>query len=279
MVESFVFTIPPWPDYVTGNYRRFRQGENHVTRICKEFVLIFMLESTLYFSEDGKPVSVRPGEWYMQIPGLKQEGRKGSPAPFYYFIHFQASGQADSNNGIALQSHFNTSGNIRNLTLPVRGNFDKQYFKPLFDQLDSLSSKRISDISGSQAIFFNILARLANSGSTSTEGIQGLILQVMDYLARNYNKSVTCEDLSENFHFTTDYLTRKMKEYAGTTPWQYIQKVRVDKAMELLSNTDYTMSYIANSIGYDDLSVFYKAFKKLAGTAPGIWRRINRGLH
>jgi AraC-like DNA-binding protein len=70
-----------------------------------------------------------------------------------------------------------------------------------------------------------------------------------------------------------------MKRYSGITPYQYIQQIRIEKAKELLANTDYKLSFIAKEVGYHDLTVFYKAFRKTAGIAPGKWRLRNRRLH
>ncbi|AUS95146.1 hypothetical protein CDQ84_03380 [Clostridium thermosuccinogenes] len=279
MAESFIFDIPPWPEYLISSYRHFNEGEKHVTRICKDFVLIFMLERELYFTEDNCHIEVKPGQWYMQIPGLKQEGLKGSPAPKYYYIHFKASGQAGPSKESMLQSRIEFKGKPATLSLPIRGNFDPQFFKPMFEQLEHFSKRSPSDILGKQAVFLNILNCLTDTARPNTDHIQSIINQMMEYLAKNYNKPVTCKELSDRFHFTEDYLTRKMKQYAGITPWQYLQHLRIEKAKELLANTDYTLSSIAGSIGYGDLSVFYKAFKKQTGMAPGEWRMKKRGLY
>lgn len=276
MAEVFVFNIPPWPDFQKGSYRFFKDGEKHITRICNDFVLIFMFEHTLYFTENGREISINPGEWYLQIPGLKQEGRKGSPAPVYYYIHFQASGYYSDNELHNSKNRMDVVGNSSGFVFPIRGKFDISYFKPLIDQLDSSLKMRPSDILEKQAVFLSIMNHLATV-NTLSEGIHDMMCKVTEYLALNYNKSLACSDLYEEFHFTVDYITRKMKQYTGLTPWQYVQRIRIEKAKELLNNTDYTLSSIAQEIGYEDISVFYRAFKKLAGIAPGAWRGKSRG--
>lgn len=279
MEKTIIFNIPPWPEYSTGSYRSFEQDEKHITRICSEFVLLFMLERTLYFTEDGQEVSVEPGQWYMQIPGLKQEGRKGSPAPVYYYIHFDGQWRMGDGGKTILENRGDTNKNSENFTLPIRGSFDIKYFKPLFDQLDSLSRRHTPELMAKQAIFLNIINSIKTTAGTSSNGVKEITIQLMDFIARNYNKNINIDDLSSEFHFSSDYLTRKMREYAGITPGQYIQQIRIEKSKELLSNTDYTLAFIASNIGYNDLSVFYKAFKKQTGMAPGLWRLKNRGLN
>ena len=60
-----------------NNYRKFFSGEKHVTRVINEYVLIFMLENVLYFSEDGREVEVRDGPFDKtmgRIIGLEASG-------------------------------------------------------------------------------------------------------------------------------------------------------------------------------------------------------------
>ena len=79
------------PIYVASSFKHFLPGEKHVTRICSEDVLIIMLHGTLYFNEDGKPVQVSKGQYYIQRRGLYQEGIIPSSDARYYYIHFIGS--------------------------------------------------------------------------------------------------------------------------------------------------------------------------------------------
>lgn len=278
-IKEFSIKIPPWPDFRIGNYRFFTYGEKHVTRVCKDFVLLFLLENALFFTEDGSDVEVEAGEWYIQLPGLKQEGRRGSPAPVYYYIHFGAESNCCEEEESSLpKENMGSLSSSNNIFLPVRGTFDQQHFRPLFDQLDYLSKYRTSDILGRQIVFLTILNSLAFSGRTSGTRSQDIAVRVIDYLAANYNRPVTNEELTDIFHFSGEYLTRKMKQKYGTTPWQYIQQLRIEKAKELLANTDYSLAAIAEEIGYCDVSLFYKAFRKRLDIAPGAWRQKYRGF-
>lgn len=271
MVNELFISIPPWPECSSGSYRFFEDGEKHITRVCDYFVLIIMLENTLYFTENDCDVSVSAGEWYIQFPGLKQEGKTGSPAPVYYYLHFHASGALQERPPDNMIPAWDSPG----FKMPVRGNFDLRYLKPFIDRLDTLFKSRANDILGKQALFLTVMNHLATA-NPQPEGLRGLIDKVMEHLALNYDKPFVCSGLSEKFHFTPDYITRKMKQYTGTTPWQYVQQVRIDRAKELLISTDYTLAYIANTVGYSDLSLFFKAFKKSTGIAPGEWRKQQR---
>ena len=63
-------------------FRFFQEGEHHIERRFAQSVLVMGLERTLYFEEEGKPVAVSPGEWYIQRAGLFQTGKGAVRLPF-----------------------------------------------------------------------------------------------------------------------------------------------------------------------------------------------------
>jgi AraC-like DNA-binding protein len=223
-----------------------------------------MLERTLSFAEDKKDIELNKGDWYVQRPGLLQQGISGSPAPSYFYIHFTAEelGIADENRPCVV--------------LAKRGLFDHKLLRPLFDQLDYCSRLKAHDIMGIQSIFLSILNSIS-FWPHSEDGL-GLGYKITQFISENYNKDIRCEVLADRFHFSTEYINRKVKQYSGLTPGQYLQQIRIARAMELLSNTDQILSLIAAEVGYHDTTVFYKAFRKQSGMSPGDWREKSRGM-
>ncbi|WP_338554790.1 helix-turn-helix transcriptional regulator [Paenibacillus sp. KS-LC4] len=73
------------------------------------------------------------------------------------------------------------------------------------------------------------------------------------------------------FHNRTHFTKQFSKAY-GTTPVQYIQRLKMGEATRLLAQTSYTLSEIASSIGFPDLFSFSKAFKKIRGVSPKQYR-------
>lgn len=90
----------------------FQPGEKHVTRICSEDVLLLVFSGVLRFVEDGVPVEVHGGEYYIQKRGLLQQGVVPSDCPVYYYVHF--SGTWSDESGIRKRGPL--PGDIRALT-------------------------------------------------------------------------------------------------------------------------------------------------------------------
>ncbi|WP_274361320.1 helix-turn-helix domain-containing protein [Paenibacillus thermotolerans] len=277
--EAVLMTVPPWPTYLISNFRQFEPNERHITRISSDYVLLFMLENTLHFTEAGTDVELRAGEWYIQVPGLRQEGGKGSPAPFYYYIHFSAASVPYTPEQLSSDAEGESANDRTNrLVLPVRGRFEPNRMRPWLDRLDEVSKRRPTDFLGAQSVFLDLLSRISSAELSSEMPSRRIAHEIIGYLSANYNRHLNGNQLSSHFHYSYDYIQRLLKKYFNVTPGQYIQEYRVKRAQELLENSDLSIPAIAAEVGYNDETVFYKAFRKLTGDAPGVWRRKKRGL-
>ncbi len=257
------FLEEPLPRYLTSSYRQFEFGERHVHRICEDYVWIFMLEGTLFFSENDMEITLNPGEYYIQQPGLLQDGRRECPAPLYYYIHFRSADAFEPKNGIEISK---------------RGRYETARFVHMFDKLESISAKREVNQIELQGKFLTILADLLSGTLRPNSEADTLPSRIMDYLWAHYNAALSDMDLEKEFNYSRDYLGRLLKKTYGTTPLQYLHSIRVKHAKELLANTDQSLSIIADRIGFGDASQLYKAFKKSEGESPGKWRARCRGL-
>jgi AraC-like DNA-binding protein len=264
----------PWPEYLCASYRSFRENERHITRIPSHYVLIFMLERRLFFSEEGREIELRDGEWYVQMPGLLQHGSQESPAPSYFYIHFNAAGEGLDKINYDFSHNPEESSSI---FLLKSGSYDKLLLKPLFDQLDYLDKSKPYDMLSRQALFLSILKHITSFHHREEQG--GLGWEITHFISENYNKALTNDLLSEHFHFSAEYIIRTLKAYSGLTPGQYLSQYRITRAKEFLTNTNHTLSCIALEVGYHDTTVFYKAFKKQTGISPGEWRKRSRGIN
>ena len=181
--QRIILDIPPWPTYNSSSYRQFESGEKHVTRIAAEHVLLLVLGNTLHFTESDIDVELEAGEWYLQVPGLKQEGRRGSPAPFYYYIHFAARSSSESVEGCAEGAH--------RLEMPIRGRFDAAEMRPRLDRLDEIARRRPSDFLGLQSLFLDLLNRVATPEEASLSPSRRLADAVADFIAAHCDRPST----------------------------------------------------------------------------------------
>lgn len=101
---------------------------------------------------------------------------------------------------------------------------------------------------------------------------------IKQYIEERYdNSELSLSHLSEVFNFSTSYLSRLFREAFGMKFIEFVTKVRMDKAMELLAETDETIQDIGRNVGYDQSLTFIRVFKKHTGETPGQYRKKLRG--
>lgn len=84
---------------------------------------------------------------------------------------------------------------------------------------------------------------------------------------------VTAESFAQGLNFGRTAFFKKVKQLTGMTPNEYIKKMRMEKAAELLLTTNLTAAEIAYKVGFEDQFYFSKSFKKYYGVSPTQYRK------
>jgi AraC-like DNA-binding protein len=91
--------------------------------------------------------------------------------------------------------------------------------------------------------------------------------------ARNW----TIEELAKSAGMSRSVLAERFTGLVGMPPMQYLAKWRMQMATGLLSDGSANLASVAKAIGYESEAAFSRAFKKMVGTPPSVWRRSARG--
>jgi transcriptional regulator GlxA family with amidase domain len=94
----------------------------------------------------------------------------------------------------------------------------------------------------------------------------------IDYFNENYASDISINEYAKNQHMSVCWFIRIFKNYINMTPMQYITSIRINKAKELLTCTDYSIKEIGMIIGYDNPLYFSRIFKKNTGLSPSQYR-------
>ena len=92
--------------------------------------------------------------------------------------------------------------------------------------------------------------------------------EILYYINENYRESIYLDELAEHFHMAPKYFSRYFKNVFHTTLTEYITQLRLEKAMELLNNSDLSITEIALQCGFSSCSYFNKRFKHSFGKSP-----------
>ena len=223
-----------------------------MNRICSQDVLVMVFDGVLRFSENGVPIEVHSGEYYIQKHGLRQEGILESDRPSYYFIH--------------LEGHFATEGNL----LPMRGKFNAKELFPLFKKLDELYLFH-APVVEKAAVVYQILMLLKNQSVNFTRN--PIVTKVISVVSADLKKPFSLQEIASECGYNKNHVIRIFKKETGKTPHAYITDIRINKAKQLLLGSDASLSQISNECGFGDYINLYKAFVKSEGFPPLEWKK------
>lgn len=94
-----------------------------------------------------------------------------------------------------------------------------------------------------------------------------------DYIHSNYSEPLDLEMLSKISMLCTHHFLRRFKSFFGQSPYKYIKNVRMNKAAEMLVNTDKSITSVCLDCGYESLSSFSYLFKNTYGISPEKYRQ------
>ncbi len=100
----------------------------------------------------------------------------------------------------------------------------------------------------------------------------GRLQAALDWISRNYASIFRVEDLARHAHVSGSRFAHLFREATGISPMKYVERIRINKARELLAATNWSIKKIANEIGYGDPLYFSRIFSRHENFSPRRYR-------
>jgi two-component system response regulator YesN len=121
-------------------------------------------------------------------------------------------------------------------------------------------------------IFF--LSLMEHAADASMEGSYSFMVQnALTYVNSNYtNDNLSLKTIAAEMEVNAAYLGREFARETGEFFNDYLNRIRIAKALHLLTTTTWKTAKVANSVGFVNISYFFTIFKKITGQSPGDYR-------
>ncbi|WP_342982348.1 response regulator [Ruminococcus sp. 2227st1_E6_2227SCRN_220401] len=135
--------------------------------------------------------------------------------------------------------------------------------------------EEIEDFSEMERVFMNQLERMAKVASEVTEWKMNsyYLKQILDFVQDHFDQPISLEDVAGHVNLSVGYLSNYFKEKMGMPFTDYLLKLRMEKAKELLAHTNEKIYRIAERTGYQNSQYFVTVFKKNTGVTPAEYRK------
>ncbi|MBW4082148.1 AraC family transcriptional regulator [Paenibacillus sp. S150] len=127
--------------------------------------------------------------------------------------------------------------------------------------------------------FMMELGRLSSSGARSETEWPAAVRESVKFIEAHYSSMIGQEQLAGKMGLSKFHLLRTFSKYVGLTPNEYLNRIRIERSVELLRTTGWSIEAIAVQVGYSSGSYYIKVFQKLTGQTPGSFRSGNGGLN
>lgn len=102
-----------------------------------------------------------------------------------------------------------------------------------------------------------------------------IIQNAVAYVQENYQRDISMEEAAERVHLSKWYFSKMFKKEMGMNYSEYITKLRIDKAQELMNQEPSIKNYeMAEQVGYTDVRYFSQLFRKITGMTPSEYRSV-----
>ncbi len=242
----------------------------------KEYEIIFVADGWLEITLDADVFYLKAGDIILVNPGVMHSALPKSAV--YECVLFKLDTIIKQNlmrysEGKALLS--------QERVIPVFIAAQNSKIKTIMENLRLAISKKqagfeLEAISCISAIFAQIVGEnLSVAASETSLKISERLLpfeNAVAHIEKNFASPISLEELSAVAGMSQNYFCEYFKRVSGKSPVEFLNCYRIEKASEMLMQTDYSVTRIALECGFNDLSYFIKTFKNQKNITPAKYR-------
>ncbi len=280
--------------------RKARHGNHAVLPHAHDFIeLVFFVEGYSIHQYAGRKYQLTPGDLFIIHPGEKHSYVRGQKVLLFNCLFTAEALEPDLpylkemdgffdlimvepffriETGLRREFHLNTA--------------DRHRVRELLEDMEKeLEAKRPGYEAAARSQLIRLLvlvARLHSKARNESEaendhdlegpqddlaGKRALIRDCIRYIEDHFDEQIRLDRLASRAFLSPEYFSRVFKKLTRKSPMEFIGKMRLDKAKELLKTTRFNMTEIAMRTGFHDSNYFSRQFKKSEGVTPGQFRK------
>ena len=255
-----------------GNYRMKTRDvfETRRDKGRKDYQLLYIASGKSHFFIDGKEHIVTAGHMVIFHPDEPQHYKYyKEDRTSVYWVHFTGS-QVEK-----ILEHYNIIRGEKIIYSGTSPDFqwlfgqiiqELQLCRKQYDEMLTLLLRNI----------FILIRRSLEINTNFTDTMEKEVSYAIYYFRDNFNKEINVDEYAQSLNISVSWFIRCFRQITGMTPLQYVINLRISNAQMLLETSDYTISQIAESVGYENALYFSRLFHKQTGISPKEYRKKSK---
>lgn len=150
---------------------------------------------------------------------------------------------------------------------------DRESLKQMYFNTKVLSQTQHDSVIRLLSIFAQHLSMISNQIVVQNENSEPpMITRAKEFIRENQSEDLSLEQVAKAVNTSTFYFCKMFKKATGINFTDYLSRVRIEKAKNLLLNPNLRVSEIAYEVGFQSLTHFNRVFKKIVGQSPTEYR-------
>lgn len=259
-----------FPSHV-GFFPRARQ--HHVDRGGIESTIVnYCVKGAGFCELGGRRYSVEPGDLLVVPSGVPHVYGTCPDRP--WSIHwFHAMGEHVP----ALLAELGVSVQRPTLHVGYRRELVALFAELRASLADDYSEPRLLYASRVLTYLLGSMIRAVRESSPSSVGTSARVQATIEHMRQHFATSLRVETLASMAELSTSQYAVRFRELTGDSPKNFLMRLRIHRATQLLDTTSESISVIARRVGYDDPLYFSRAFRRLHEVSPSGYREGWRG--
>jgi AraC family transcriptional regulator, arabinose operon regulatory protein len=128
-----------------------------------------------------------------------------------------------------------------------------------------------------QELFCHLVRERMNSGLQGSSGMD--VESIIDMMVANIHENYSLEQLASHMKMSKFHFSRRFKQTTGYSPMEYFNRLKIQKACELLDTSSLDIKDISDYLSFSNPFYFSEVFKRIVGLAPRKYRNLQRIGH
>ena len=273
---------------VTIHYFEF--DKNFVSHVESHdfWEMVYAYKGDLICSSNGNEELLKEGEVIFYKPGVTHAHKAdGKRAPNVFIISFECKNEAIR---YFEDRHMSVDKSLLHIIFAIieesKRTFDLPYSDPDLKKMKLLENPSLG---GQQLIknYLELLLIILMRNETERDSSEAVFLpreqfderisdRVIEYMKEHITERLSVSDICDILHYNKSYIFRQFKKTSGSSLMAYFTKLKIQKAKEMLRESEMSVAGISDALSFDNPNYFSKTFKKITGFTPSVYRKMRR---
>lgn len=253
-----------------------------------DYLLIYVEKGLCRFVINGQTYLTQEGDYYLIQPGdlVSLEGLTETVTPFMHLDFFYNPQREQSFPTSVGMIHLDSYSHLMQPRLndipgvsvphrfhPAQSVLFKNKLYRMIGRWQEGTALALIEVQQLGTELFLELMRDFGSMKDTRETDSAHLDRVLAHINLHLHETITVKQMADQVHLSPSRFTVVFKERYGVSPFQYLMRLRVERAMELLRAKTYSITQIAEYCGFNNIQHFSRTFREITGQTPSAYRK------